>query len=52
MRKFKQLKDTRKSKRKRETVDWDTIPSPNPRYKGMTVLDVARALLRPRERAA
>ena len=49
MGKFKRIKRTRKSRRKYETVDWDDMPSPNPRYKGMTVLDVARALLKPRE---
>ena len=33
---------------KKEPVDWDNMPNPNPRYKGMTVLEIARALLRGR----
>lgn len=48
MEKFKRIKRTQKPKRKHETVDWDDIPSPNPRYKGMTVKEVAKSLLRKR----
>ena len=33
---------------KKEPADWENMPSPNPRYKGMTVLEIARALLRGR----
>ncbi len=30
------------SKLNRPMVDWNNIPSPNPRYKGMTVKDLAK----------
>lgn len=32
--------------RKQESVDWDNIPSPNPRYRGLSVKEAARILLR------
>lgn len=32
--------------KKRTVQEWQDTPSPNPRYKGATPADVARALLR------
>ena len=29
--------------------EWDNTPSPNPRYKGMTPGQAARAMMRPRK---
>jgi hypothetical protein len=29
--------------------EWDNTPSPNPRYKGLTPAQAARAMMRPRK---
>ena len=35
-----------KKERQPERVDWDNLPSPNPRYQGMTVKEAVRVLLK------
>ena len=41
------MASTRKEAEHEEAVrEWSTTPSPNPRYKGATPADVARALLK------
>lgn len=39
------MRKTKGKKAKSKRTDWDNVPSPNPRYKGLTVLEAARQAL-------